>query len=105
MMDLAVFRQSLADRAPPAGLGAALEALWHDARGDFHRAHQLAQSDEGGRGDWVHAYLHRKEGDEANAAYWYRRGRQPVCRETLETEWQAIATALLVEVQTGSPAK
>ncbi|MGO8797514.1 MAG: hypothetical protein ACLQE9_07080 [Roseiarcus sp.] len=94
-MNLADFRRSLAASGPPAGLSPALEALWHDARGDFDRAHQLAQSDEGGRGDWVHAYLHRKEGDAGNAAYWYRRARQPFCREPLEAEWEGIAGALL----------
>ena len=96
-MDLAAFRQSLAAAAPPTGLGAALEALWHDGRGDFDRAHELAQSDEGGPGDWVHAYLHRKEGDAGNAAYWYRRARKPVCSEPLEAEWEAIAGALLAD--------
>jgi hypothetical protein len=94
-MDLAAFRRSLADPAPPAGLGLALEALWHDARGDFDAAHDLAQRDEGGAGDWVHAYLHRKEGDAGNAAYWYRRARRPSCREPLDAEWAAIAQALL----------
>ena len=94
-MDIAAFRQSFSDAAPPAGLSAALEALWHDAHGDFDRAHNLAQSDEGGLGDWVHAYLHRKEGDAGNAAYWYRRAGKPVCREKLEAEWEAIASALL----------
>ncbi len=94
-MNLAAFRQSLAAPAPPAGLGPALEALWHDARGDFDKAHDLAQSDESGAGDWVHAYLHRKEGDAGNAAYWYRRARRAVCHETLDAEWETIATALL----------
>jgi hypothetical protein len=96
-MNLAAFRQSLAALAPPAGLSPALEALWRDARGDFDRAHDLAQSDEGGAGDWVHAYLHRKEGDSGNAAYWYRRARKPVFSGTLEAEWEAIARALLGE--------
>jgi hypothetical protein len=94
-MNLAVFRQSLAAAAPPGGLTLALQALWHDGRGDFDRAHELAQSDEGGPGDWVHAYLHRKEGDAGNAAYWYRRAGRPVCREPLDAEWEAIASALL----------
>jgi hypothetical protein len=94
-MDTAAFRQSLAAPIPPAGLNPALEALWHDGRGDFDRAHELAQSDEGGPGDWVHAYLHRKEGDAGNAAYWYRRAGRPVCREPLDAEWEAIASALL----------
>ena len=96
-MNLAEFRRSLAAPAPPAGLGPALEALWHDARGDFDRAHQLAQDDEGGRGDWVHAYLHRKQGDSGNAAYWYRRAGRPFCRDALDAEWEAIAGALLGE--------
>jgi hypothetical protein len=94
-MDLAAFRRSLADPAPPPGLGLALEALWRDARGDFDAAHELAQRDEGGAGDWVHAYLHRREGDAGNAAYWYRRARRPFCRDPLEAEWVAIAQALL----------
>ena len=94
-MNLAVFRQSLAAAAPPADLTPALQALWHDGRGDFDRAHELAQGDEGGPGDWVHAYLHRKEGDAGNAAYWYRRAGRPVCREPLDAEWEAIASALL----------
>jgi hypothetical protein len=94
-MNLAAFRQTLDAPTPPADLTPALEALWHDAHGDFDRAHNLAQSDEGGSGDWVHAYLHRKEGDAGNAAYWYRRAGKPVCRETLEAEWEAITSALL----------
>jgi hypothetical protein len=94
-MDIAAFRQSLSGAAPPARLSAALESLWHDAHGDFDRAHYLAQRDEGRDSDWVHAYLHRKEGDAGNAAYWYRRARRPVCQETPEAEWEAIARALL----------
>jgi hypothetical protein len=96
-MTLSDFRASLTSPAPPAGLAPALEALWHDARGDFDRAHQLAQSDEGGDGDWVHAYLHRKEGDAGNAAYWYRRAGKPVRQDGLNVEWGAIAQALLAK--------
>ncbi|HYC25262.1 MAG TPA: hypothetical protein VEC58_04405 [Roseiarcus sp.] len=94
-MDLAAFRASLEADAPPEGLALALEALWHDGRGDFDKAHELAQKDEGGAGDWVHAYLHRKEGDLGNAAYWYRRAKRPVCRDELAMEWETIASALL----------
>ena len=94
-MTLDDFRESLKAPAPPAGLGTALQALWHDARGDFDRAHELAQRDEGGDGDWVHAYLHRKEGDTNNAAYWYRRARRAVPVEPLAAEWERIARALL----------
>ena len=95
--NLAEFRASLAAPAPPAGLSLALQALWRDGRGDWDGAHELAQADEGGAGDWVHAYLHRKEGDAGNAAYWYRRARRPVARATLEEEWPQIAAALLAD--------
>jgi hypothetical protein len=94
-MDLAAFRASLEAPAPPPGLSLALQALWQDGRGDFDAAHELAQRDEGGEGDWVHAYLHRKEGDDSNAAYWYRRARRPVGRDSLQVEWETIVTALL----------
>ncbi|MGD0643240.1 MAG: hypothetical protein ABSC22_21070 [Roseiarcus sp.] len=94
-MDLAAFRASLGRPAPPPHLRPALNALWWDAKGEWDRAHALAQVDEGGAGDWVHAYLHRKAGDEDNAAYWYRRAGQPICSAPLDAEWQAIASALI----------
>ena len=89
------FRQSLTATEPTAGLTPALAGLWWDAKGDWTRAHESAQQDEGIEGSWVHAYLHRKEGDRGNAAYWYRRADKPVCREGLEAEWRTIVTALL----------
>jgi hypothetical protein len=94
-MTLEQFRASLAAPEPPADLSPALAALWREAKGDWDGAHNLAQSDEGGDGDWVHAYLHRKEGDSGNAAYWYRQAGKPVARAPLEQEWQEIAQALL----------
>ena len=94
-MDLATFRASLAAGSPPPGLGRALEALWFDAKGEWDRAHELAQTEEGGAGDWVHAYLHRRQGDAGNAAYWYRRAGKPASRTSLDEEWAAIAAALL----------
>ena len=85
------------DADVPAGLAAALQALWYDARGDWDRAHDRAQDDHSREGSWVHAYLHRKEGDAGNAGYWYARaGRQmPAPGTTLEAEWADIARALL----------
>ena len=68
VMDLAAFRASLSAAEPPPALSDALRALWLDAHGDWDGAHEAAQADEGGDGDWVHAYLHRKEGDGGNAA-------------------------------------
>jgi hypothetical protein len=94
-VDLAAFRASLSATEPPAKLSHALRALWLDARGNWDGAHDAAQADEGGAGDWVHAYLHRKEGDAGNAAYWYRRARKPVSHASLDEEWAAIADALL----------
>ncbi|MDB6113540.1 MAG: hypothetical protein JWQ83_1420 [Lacunisphaera sp.] len=76
-------------------LGPALTALWHDARQNWDEAHALAQAAGGADGAWVHAYLHRKEGDEGNAAYWYRRAGQPVASGDLRAEWEWIARALL----------
>lgn len=94
-MTLSEFRASLREPDPPEGLEPALAALWRDAKGDWDGAHDLAQADEGGAGDWVHAYLHRKEGDAGNAAYWYRRAGKPVARSSLEQEWADIAETLL----------
>jgi len=94
-MTLDDFRKSLAGAKPPAKLTQALAGLWWDAKGDWTQAHEPAQQDEGTDGSWVHAYLHRKEGDQSNAAYWYRRAGKPVCRESLDAEWLSITRDLL----------
>jgi len=88
--DLDDFKNSLADAKPPVGLTLALAGLWWDAKGDWTRAHESAQQDESPEGSWVHAYLHRKQGDQGNAAYWYGRAEKPVCREPLDMEWLSI---------------
>jgi hypothetical protein len=94
-LTLAEFKASVSSPTPPRDLEPALAALWHDARGDWATAHEVAQ-DVGGRlGAWVHAYLHRKEGDLTNAAYWYRTAGQPVASGSLENEWATIAETLL----------
>jgi hypothetical protein len=80
---------------PPPDLSGALQALWHDVHGDWEKAHECAQGAQSREGDWVHAYLHRKEGDAGNAAYWYSRAGRPVAKVTLDEEWTAIATELL----------
>jgi hypothetical protein len=94
-MTLDDFRNSLIATQPPAGLSLALTGLWWDRKGDWTRAHETAQQDEGVGGSWVHAYLHRKEGDQNNAAYWYSRAGKPVCREPLDAEWLSIVKTLL----------
>jgi hypothetical protein len=79
-MTLDDFRQSLAAAKPPAELTPALAGLWWDAKADWTLAHESAQQDEGLEGSWVHAYLHCKEGDQDNAAYWYGRQASPLAR-------------------------
>jgi hypothetical protein len=72
-----------------------LQSLWHDAKGDWEKAHTLAQDADTSASAWVHAYLHRKEGDISNAGYWYRRAGKPTFTGTLEQEWDEIVKALL----------
>src|SRR3954469_12374667 len=92
-MTLQEFRDSLREGDPPEH--AALAGLWWDAKGDWTRAHESAQQDEGPAGAWVHAYLHRKEGDISNARYWYDRAKKNPSSAPLADEWAEIATALL----------
>jgi hypothetical protein len=94
-MTLEEFTATLSASAPPAGITAPLVALWHDRRGDWETAHQVAQEIDDRNGAWIHAYLHRKEGDAGNAAYWYRRAARPVPAISLDAEWNEIAAALL----------
>jgi hypothetical protein len=89
------FRKSLAATEPPSQILLPLAGLWWDAKGDWTRAHECAQQVENSDGAWVHAYLHRKEGDHANAAYWYRRAGKPVCNEPFDAEWRQIVERLL----------
>jgi hypothetical protein len=97
-MEFAAFSASIDGAQPPPGLARPLVALWHLKKGDWDAAHKLAQQDEGEkRHDWVHAHLHRVEGDLGNARYWYRRAGQPVATGALEAEWAQIAAALLAE--------
>jgi len=93
-MTLDEFKATLSSGAPPA-VTPLLVALWHDARGEWDAAHTVAQDIDDRSGAWVHAYLHRKEGDPGNAAYWYDRAGQPVATDSLDAEWTRIAAALL----------
>ena len=94
-MDLKQFKESLGKETPPPGLGLALEALWYAGKGDWNAAHERAQQQEDQDGSWVHAHLHRQEGDAANAAYWYRRADRPVATSPLAEEWASIVESLL----------
>jgi hypothetical protein len=94
-MTLAGFKRSVSKARPPAGLAPALAALWWDAKADWERAHALVM-DEGGKDcAWVHAYLHRVEGDLANARYWYGQAGKAPPSGRLPAEWDSIADALL----------
>jgi len=93
-MTVEEFIATLSSDQPPE-LSRPLLALWHDGRGEWNRAHSVAQEIDDDIGAWVHAYLHRKEGDLANAAYWYRNARQTVATDSLPGEWTRIVTFLL----------
>jgi hypothetical protein len=96
IMSVDTFEASLHHATPPDGWSYPLQALWWDARGDWNKAHDLAQIDDADpQCAWVHAYLHRKEGDLSNAAYWYRRSAQSVATGSLTHERQLIAASLL----------
>ena len=92
---MADFRASLTDTAPASGLQPPLIALWWAAKGDWDRAHKVVQDESDANSAWVHAYLHRVEGDVGNANYWYRQAAKPVATDPLETEWEGIASKLL----------
>jgi hypothetical protein len=95
-MALDAFRATLRAAAPPAGIGNPLAALWQVAKGDWDAAHKLVQANEGEPDhDWVHAHLHRVEGDLSNAGYWYRSAGRTPARGSLDAEWAEIASALL----------
>ena len=94
-MDLEQFESSLSGKAPPRGVGALLQALWHDANGGWDRAHMLVQKESGRKAAAVHAYLHRKEGDLSNADYWYGRAARARPGTRLATEWSALVRELL----------
>ena len=96
-MDIEAFRKSLSGAEPPKGLPRPLEAIWLASKGDWKAAHELMQMDEGeARHDWVHACLHRIEGDAGNAGYWYRRAQKPMATGPFDAELMAIAAALLL---------
>jgi hypothetical protein len=89
------FKASLSDAAPAPDLDAPLAAMWWAAKGDWDKAHSIAQDQETPEAAWVHAYLHRVEGDLGNAGYWYRQAGKPAASGPLEAEWEQIVQSLL----------
>ena len=95
MVSIDGFKASLSAAAPAPALSPPLAALWWAAKGDWDAAHKLVQDENTADAAWVHAYLHRVEGDLGNAGYWYRQAGKPVAKDTLEAEWERIASALI----------
>jgi hypothetical protein len=94
-MNLSEFKRTLAKANPPAGLAPALTALWWAGKDEWDTAHKIVMDEADEDSAWVHAYLHRVEGDLPNARYWYRQAQRPVASQPLAAEWDAIAEALL----------
>jgi hypothetical protein len=95
VVNIAEFRASLSGAAPAPDIDAPLAALWWAAKGNWDKAHKIAQDVETTDAAWVHAYLHRVEGDLGNAGYWYRRAGKPMAKDSLEAEWERVASALI----------
>jgi hypothetical protein len=89
------FKQSLSNDTPPHFDNVLLKALWHDGKGNWEASHNVAQEVETSEGSWVHAYLHRKEGDAGNASYWYHRAKRKMPTFSLDEEWEQIVKELL----------
>ena len=82
----------------PQTLSKCLQAMWYDKKGDWSKAHEIVQNASDADSGWVHAYLHRKEGDLNNAHFWYRRSGQPEFLGELSQEWEEITSVLLRKV-------
>ena len=96
-MTIEEFADTRSESTPPPGLREELLSLWYDAKGDWDQAHKIVQEMGGKNAAWVHAYLHRTEGDLSNSSYWYSRAGRKMSNDSLETEWRQIAAALLAE--------
>ena len=94
-MTPAEFSGLVSGATPPHDLAPALQALWWAAKGDWDQAHKIVMEEEGADAAWVHAYLHRVEGDLPNAGYWYRAAGKPTASGALDAEWNAIVAGLL----------
>jgi hypothetical protein len=89
-MNFEEFRTSLSSDTPPEGLSNLLLALWYAGRNEWDRSHDIAQEIHDANGSWVHAYLHRLEGDKANAGYWYAKAGRNLPSYSLEKEWESL---------------
>lgn len=94
-MKLDEFKSSLKENIPPEGLSVYLLSLWHDGKGDWHKAHSLVDSLSGADAAKIHAYLHRKEGDSSNADYWYRKAGKSKPSFNLDKEWESLVSEFI----------
>jgi hypothetical protein len=94
-MTLEELKRSVSENYPPETISNLLEVLWYDAKGDWEKAHKIIQDISGRDAAWIHAYLHRKEGDNGNASYWYSKSERSFSNKTLDEEWEEIASYLL----------
>jgi hypothetical protein len=94
-MDVQSYKSSLSDNAPPHSISVYLEALWHDAKGNWEASHKIIQEIDDNKAAWIHAYLHRKEGDIFNADYWYRRAGKKRPTFSLQEEWQELVESFI----------
>jgi hypothetical protein len=94
-MGLPDFVKSLSNDHPPLNISEELTALWFDGKGNWSRAHDIAQDINNNNGSWIHAYLHRKEGDIQNAQYWYRKAGKSLPNVTINVEWIQLAEYFL----------
>lgn len=96
-MGLDDFKKTLEQTTPPSNISPNLIALWYDGKGNWTKAHDIADGNPYPEADWVHAYLHRKEGDSWNANYWYRRAGKTMPKITLEEEWEQLVAYFLTK--------
>ncbi len=89
------FKASIAQPAPATGLSVELESLWHDGKGDWDKSHEVIQDVNSKNAAWIHAYLHRKEGDLGNAQYWYSRANKTMPKVSLKEEWESLVEHFL----------
>ena len=89
-MTLSSFMNSLKGGMAPSGMDKLLQALWFDAKNNWEEAHSIVDSGVTVEEAWVHAYLHRKEGDVWNANYWYRRAGRAMPSITHKQEWETL---------------
>jgi hypothetical protein len=96
-MTLSDFKTSLSQPDPPSPLSPLLKSLWYDGKGEWEKSHNIAQDIHTKDGSWVHAYLHRKEGDEGNAIYWYTRAGRMMPGVSLDEEWENLVASFLLQ--------